>query len=82
MILNKRYEFAKLVKEKANLPEIAIKDMSILIEAFCDTILEQLYAGNTVSIKGFGKFDIRPHSKTKKRIKFTAMPTVRKMFND
>lgn len=82
MILNKRYEFAKLVKEKADLPEIAIKDMSVLIEAFCDTVLEQLYAGNTVSIKGFGKFDIRPHSKAKKRIKFTAMPTVRKMFND
>ena len=82
MILNKRYEFAKLVKEKADLPEIAIEDMSVLIEAFCDTVLEQLYAGNTVSIKGFGKFDIRPHSKTKKRIKFTAMPTVRKMFND
>ena len=56
--------------------------MSVLIEAFCDTILEQLYAGNTVSIKGFGKFDIRPHNKTKKRIKFTAMPSVRKMFND
>lgn len=82
MILNKRYEFAKLVKEKADLPEIAIKDMSVLIEAFCDIVLEQLYAGNTVSIKGFGKFDVRPHSKTKKRIKFTAMPSVRKMFND
>lgn len=82
MILNKRCEFAKLVKEKADLPEISIKDMSVLIEAFCDTILEQLYAGNIVSIKGFGKFDIRPYNKTKKRIKFTAMPSVRKMFND
>lgn len=82
MILNKRYEFARLVKEKADLPEIAIKDMSVLIEAFCDTVLEQLYAGNTVSIKGFGRFEIKKHNKTRRRIKFTAMPSVRKMFND
>ena len=50
MILNKRYEFAKLVKEKADLPEIAIKDMSVLIEAFCDTILEQLVLKDLVDL--------------------------------
>lgn len=82
MIINKKYDFAKLVKEKADLPKINVVDTAKLLEAFCDTILEQLYAGNTVSIKGFGKFDVRPHNKTKKRIKFTAMPSVRKMFND
>ena len=82
MIINKKYDFAKLVKEKADLPKINVVDTTKLLEAFCDTILEQLYAGNTISIKGFGRFDVRPHSKTKRRIKFTAMPSVRKMFND
>ena len=92
MTLTKK-ELAQNLSDKT---ELSFADAKKFVDLFFDTIKEQLNSGKTVKLSGFGTFDIvqtkervgrNPKTMeefpipSKKKVKFTVSPKVKKSIN-
>ena len=83
-------EFITALSEKTGLSK---KDTETFVNAFIDTVTEELVAGNTVNFTGFGSFEVRsrkektcinPQTKEKMLVPATKSPAFKpgKAFKD
>ena len=86
----------ELAQNLSDQTELSFADAKKLVDLFFDTIKEQLNSGKTVKLSGFGTFDIvqtkervgrNPKTMeefpipSKRKVKFTVSPKVKKSIN-
>ena len=86
----------ELAQNLSDQTELSFADAKKFVDLFFDTIKEQLNSGKTVKLSGFGTFDIvqtkervgrNPKTMeefpipSKRKVKFTASPKVKKSIN-
>lgn len=86
----------ELAQNLSDQTELSLADAKKFVDLFFDTIKEQLNSGKTVKLSGFGTFDIvqtkervgrNPKTMeefpipSKKKVKFTVSPKVKKSIN-
>ena len=72
----KRSELIKRWQAKAKIPGISLRGHSLLLDALCDVIIEEVLDGGKVTLPGIGKFEaIIDHGDTLRRrtLTFTAV---------
>ena len=86
----------ELAQNLSDQTELSLADAKKFVDLFFDTIKEQLNSGKTVKLSGFGTFDVvqtkervgrNPKtmeefpSPSKRKVKFTVSPKVKKSIN-